>query len=222
MTNILLQTDKNDFVKWLESALIRKGISKASLARKTNVSRQAVGHWIKSGHISIETLRKVEEALEEPSPLSLSVNTTIFGIDNLDPCVVSQRLIMDIPLLSWNEAGDVELNTWTGKTVGVCDLPGTDMYALEVRRIKNMSTEFQAGDVLYIDDRAPVNGDHVICRLVDDEGNVDDEAIMRVFRKTRGKVSLTCDSPNNVDYKDLSDGSYKLHGVVIGKFSKFE
>tara|TARA_R110002167_G_scaffold3420_9_gene16702 strand:+ start:1885 stop:2556 length:672 start_codon:yes stop_codon:yes gene_type:complete len=221
-TNILLNSDKEEFVNWLEAALIRRGISKANLARKTNVTRQAVGHWLKSGHISIETLRKVEEALGEPSPLSLSVNTTLFQIDNLDPCVVSQRLIKDIPLVTWLEAGKVSLTGWTGNTVGVCDLPGTHLYALEIRRSKEMSDLFNAGDILYVDDRPPVNGDHVICRLIDDKGNIDSEAVMRVYKKTRGLVSLTCDSPNNVDYKNLLDENFTMHGVVIGKFSKFD
>lgn len=80
-----------------------------------------------------------------------------------------------------------------------------------------MLPTFNKGDVIYIDERKPRNGDHVIVRFKDD-----DEAVLRDYSKSGGKISLTCDNSANQDFFNLTEDSFDYIGVCIGKFTKFD
>lgn len=218
MTSKPIDLHKQEMIEWLSGALIRAALSPSALSRKIGCSRQAVTYWLNTGCIAIKQVPLIEKAVGELSPLTLSAQTNIYTVDRLEPsCAVSRNQLTDIPLVSWREAGNIDLTSWKGDTV-VISFENDDrrLFALQMRT-NTMLPTFNKGDVIYIDERKPRNGDHVIVRFKDD-----DEAVLRDYSKSGGKISLTCDSSANQDFFNLTEDSFDYIGVCIGKFTKFD
>ena len=219
MTSKPIDLHKQEMIEWLSGALIRSALSPSALSRKIGCSRQAVTYWLNTGCIAIKQVPLIEKAVGELSPLTLSAQTNIYTVDRLEPsCAVSRNQLTDIPLVSWREAGNIDLTSWKGDTV-VISFENDDrrLFALQIRTTTMLPT-FNKGDVIYIEDeRKPRNGDHVIVRFKDD-----DEAILRNYSKSGGKISLTCDNSANQDFFNLTEDSFDYIGVCIGKFTKFD
>ena len=209
---------KQEMIEWLSGALIRSALSPSALSREIGCSRQAVSYWLKSGCIAIKQIPLIEQAVGELSPLTLSAQTEIYTVDRLEPsCSVSRNQLTDIPLVSWREAGSIDLTSWKGDTVVISfESEDRQLFALQIRT-NSMTPTFNKDDVIYIDDRKPRNGDHVIVRFKND-----DEAVLRDYNKSAGKISLTCDSDANTDFFNLTEDSFDYIGVCIGKFTKFD
>lgn len=218
MTSKPIDLHKQEMIEWLSGALIRAALSPSALSRKIGCSRQAVTYWLNTGCIAIKQVPLIEKAVGELSPLTLSAQTNIYTVDRLEPsCAVSRNQLTDIPLVSWREAGNIDLTSWKGDTV-VISFENDDrrLFALQMRT-NTMLPTFNKGDVIYIDERKPRNGDHVIVRFKDD-----DEAVLRDYSKSGGKISLTCDNSANQDFFNLTEDSFDYIGVCIGKFTKFD
>tara|TARA_R110000737_G_C14474631_1_gene467401 strand:- start:248 stop:916 length:669 start_codon:yes stop_codon:yes gene_type:complete len=207
------------FGEWLMGALTRHAISPSELARQAGVTRQSVSYWMETGRIAIKQVPKLEKIFGELSPATLAAQTSIYTIDTVEPtCTVSECKTVSIPLLNMHNAGAVDLSNFEGERVSISFANETESLSLfAIHMGKTMNRTFIKGDVVYIDTKRKIkNDDHVIVKF-----NKDEEAVFRVYRKEAGLISLTCKSPANKDYHDLTKDDFAFIGVVIGKFSNF-
>jgi hypothetical protein len=59
---------ENAIIVWLRKGFDNKGKYKSHLAEACNVSRQAVGDWVKNGQVHKRHLTKISEYIELPIP----------------------------------------------------------------------------------------------------------------------------------------------------------
>ncbi len=213
MTLEKLRTQE-ELKQWLQEALVRAARTQSELADGVGVSRQAVHGWLKTGKITIGSLRKAEAFLGENSPVSKGiVNDNIYAVTKGGRMGSNVPTGVLVPITTWNSiAKDDDVVEVIGSIV--CPAPHSiNTYALKIGG-ESMDTIFALGDMVFVDkDRKPINGDYVVVQLEDDE-----ESILRKYRKEAGKIYLTA---SNDTFDQIIIDKVEpilICGVVIGSY----
>ena len=219
MKNIIksIDSERAEFCDWLKQALIRNAMSPSELARRVDVSRQAVTNWMNNGKIKLEKLRAVEEVLGERSPLTQGAFSGVYQVTtgNGSKIISSDIDVTPILLIDWGEVGEdlsqLENMGDRREFINPDRRAHQKMYALEIKGLA-MKQVFCEKDIVFVEDKDYKNGDYVI---VKHKG--DDEAMLCRYQKQAGVVTLAVGD----DVHSPPEDSYKIHGVVVGKYKPF-
>lgn len=200
----------------IESARIKKGVSKAELARAFGVKPPSIQGWINTGRVSKDKVLALVEYFSDSVPPSHFGIYADFSGDGLRSGPVTRK----VPLISWVVAGDYcesPDNYAPGDAEEWLDTPfstSTKAFCLTLHG-DSMSPEYRDGEVILVDPAiAPLHGNDVVARTPDGE-----HTFKRLQITNEGKYLLAL-NPDHPKRKIEMPPETVICGVVIGSWMR--
>lgn len=219
----------NDLNEKIRYALKRASLSQTAVAQRIGVTPQSVYKWIKTGKIDKANLQKLADITGLRIEWFLDTNERSWTPEDPDslilqvPGVRPMRQHIELhPLISYAQAAlllDPNENIAPADAEDWLPWPypcSNSTYALPVRG-SSMETEFFENEIIFVDpQRTPKSGDFVVAKL-----ELHREAALKKLLQEGDTLYLKAQNRDWPEPVVRLNESWKICGVVIGKFKKY-
>lgn len=219
----------NDLNEKIRYALKRASLTQTAVAQSIGVTPQSVYKWIKTGKIDKVNLQKLADltglriewflGTNEKSWIPNDPNSLMLQMPGVRPIMQSGALH---PLISYAQAATLlDPNEKIAPADAEDWLPwpypcSNSTYALPVRG-SSMENEFFENEIILVDpERPPKSGDFVVAKL-----ELHREASLKKLLQEGDTLYLKAQNKDWPEPVVRLDESWKICGVVIGKFKKY-